>query len=116
MKKFILAVIAGLALSAATAEAAPPGLYGSGVYATPFPSAQGYNFYASPYGYRTFNSYGTALTPFGFSNYNFGGTFVQPYVSGRYHSVYWDPFANTYQYAPGRFNSPSFYQYYRFGW
>jgi hypothetical protein len=119
MKKLILAAAASLGLFAASAEAAPPGFYAGGYYSSPFPAfpaAQGFNYFSSPYGYRTYSSYGTALTPWGFSNYNFGGTFVRPYVNGRFHSVYWDPFANTYQYNTGFMNTPTFYQFYRFGW
>jgi hypothetical protein len=118
MKKFVLAAVLGLALFALpnAAEARPPGFYANGYAVNPFPyapSAQGFNYYSSPYGYRTFNSYGTMATPFGFSNYNYGGTFVRPYSVGPMHSVYWNPFTNSYQYTTGSLNTPTFYN---FGW
>jgi hypothetical protein len=36
---------------------------------------------------------------------------VRPYVMAPYHSVYFDPFANTYRYSTGYLNTPSYYYY-----
>lgn len=121
MKRILFAAIVGLALCAmpSVSLAAPPGLYASGNYVAPFPvgpTASGYNYYSSPYGYRTFNNYNYTATPWGWSGYQTQGTYIRPYVNAPTHSVYWDPFANTYRYATGYTNTPSFYQYYRVGW
>jgi hypothetical protein len=120
MKKILIAAVLGLALCAlpSVASAAPPGFYAGGYYSTPFPGpmAQGFNYYSSPYGYRTYNTYGFGLTPWGPTGYSYGATFVRPYVNAPRHSVYWDPFNNTYQYSTGYMNTPTFYNYYRFGW
>jgi hypothetical protein len=121
MKKVILAAVVAVALCAipATVEAAPPGFYAGGYYTTPFPlypSTQGFSYYSSPYGYQTYSTFGVGLTPWGWSMYNYGGTSVRPYVNAPYHSVYWDPFNNTYQYSTGYLNTPTWSYGYRYGY
>jgi len=121
MRKIIFASLLGLVMfsGSAAVNAGPPGFYAGGNYRTAFPNGQttaGYNYYSSPYGYQTFNSYNYAATPWGWSGYQSQGTFIRPYVNAPVHSVYWDPFANTYRYGTGRLNTPSFYSYQSFGW
>ncbi len=119
MRKFCFALIIGLGMLAASAsvQAAPPGFYQGGTVVSPFgPTVSGFNSFQSPYGYRTFNNYSYSQTPWGWSGYQSQGTYVRPYSVGPVHSVYWDPFANTYRYGTGRLNTPSFYSYQRFGW
>ncbi len=104
--------------------AGPPGFYSGGAFVTPFtptpfaigPTTSGFNYYSSPYGYKTFNSYNYTPTPWGWSGYQTQGTIVRPIVNAPYHSVYWDPFANTYRYSTGYRNTPNFYSGFRYGW
>jgi len=110
-KKYLLTGVAFLALMLMPnlASAGPPGFYGGGVYATPNPwgyapfpvgpTTSGFNYYSSPYGYRTYNSYSYTPTPWGVQGYQYSGTQVQPYSVGPRHFVYWDPFANQYRYS-----------------
>jgi hypothetical protein len=122
MRKFLYASVASLALLGASSDAfaGPPGFYGGGNFAAPFPAGpnfSGYNYYASPYGYRTYNTYNYTATPWGWSGYQSQGTFVRPYVNAPLHSVYYDPFARTYRYGTGYRNTPNFYyQFYNYGW
>ena len=120
MKKYIagFAVLA-LCVVPSAIQAGPPGFYSGGTYVQPFnppalvptpfgyapvqvgPTTSGYNSFTSPYGYQTYNSYSYTPTPWGWSGYNYSNTYVQPYSVGPTHSVYWDPFNNTYQYSYG---------------
>ena len=124
MKKVLFAAVLGLALCAMpnSVLAGPPGFYSGGTIVTPYspvtpfaigPTVTNYNTYASPYGVRTVNAYSYTPTPFGWVGAQTGGTYVRPYYSGPYHSVYWNPWANTYQYGPGFANQPAFVG---FGW
>jgi hypothetical protein len=117
MKKFILAAIAGIALYAApnTASAQLPyyGYYAVPYY--PMPSYNSVSYYATPWGYRTYNTTGYNLTPFGWNAYNYGSSFVRPIITGPYHSVYIDGYGQG-RWGTGYRNTPSFYQYYRFGY
>ncbi len=122
MKNLLLAAILGLALFVAqsAAFAAPPGFYSSGSVVTPNagympyslttpyatgPTTSGFNYYSSPYGYRTLNAYSYTPTVWGWSGYQTQRTYVKPYVNGPWHSVYWNPFLYTYQYGPGYLSS-----------
>jgi len=125
MKKILFAAIVGLALciGSNSAFAAPPGFYSGGTFVSPGaagvaympyslgvpyvtgPTTSGFNYYSSPYGYRTYNAFSYTPTPFGPAGYQTQGTFVRPYVTAPYHSVYWNPFLNTYQYGSGYLNS-----------
>jgi hypothetical protein len=127
MKKVLLAAVLGLALCVApsVAFAAPPGYYYGNRVVTPYspvtpfatgPTVSGYNAYSSPYGYSTVNNYSITPTPFGLAGYNTYSTYVRPYYSGPVHSVYWNPYANTYQYGPGYLNSGTGYGYFSLGW
>ena len=128
MKKILFAAIVGLALCAAPNAlfAAPPGYYYGNSVVTPYspitpfatgPTVTGYNAYASRYGYRTVNNYSVTPTPFGPVGYNTYSTYATPYYAGPAHSVYWNPYANTYQYGPGYANGGlGGYGYFNFGW
>ena len=117
MKKILFAAIIGLALCAAPSVtfAGPPGFYGGGTWVSPFPASPfalgptttGFNYYASPYGYQQSNSYSVTPTIWGWDTSYSSTTAIRPLAGGPTHSVYWDPFNNTYQYmyGVGNFNS-----------
>lgn len=118
MKKFVLALIAGIALCAIpnTATAQPPAFYG--YYARPYfpqPSFNAYSYYATPWGYRSYSTMGYNVTPFGWNTYNYGFTTVRPVINTPYYSVYLDGFGQAHM-GTGYRNTPNFYQFYRFGW
>ena len=105
-------------------SAAPPGFYSNKTVVTPYspvtpfatgPTIAGYNAYASPYGFRTVNNYSYTPTPFGWAGYNTVNSYAQPYYAGPYHSVYWNPYLNNYQFSTGYLNTPT-YGFYSFGW
>ena len=77
------------------------------------PPLAGSTVYSSPYGYQTYSNYAISPGPYGYA-YSSSGTSIRPYYSGPYHSIYWDPFANTYRYTGGYLNTPSYY--YRQTW
>ena len=87
-------------------------------YVTPFPAppTNFYRSYVSPWGYQSYYNYGTYPTPWGFNTYQREIVRHRPIYSGPAHSVYWDPWANTYRYSTGIYNSPSYSYRYRVGW
>jgi hypothetical protein len=117
MKKLVLAVIVLAALCAVpeTASAQPPAFYG--YYAAPYypPSFNGFSYYASPSGYRSYNTFGYNYTPFGWNTYNYGAVRTRVITNAPYHSIYVDPFGSA-RMGTGYLNTPTFYQYYRFGY
>jgi len=121
----LLAAVASTALP--EKSQAQRGYYYRGNFVNPYvapPAYGGYAAYVSPYGYRTFSNYGAYPGPYGYNSYYNTGTFDRPYVSGPFHSVYWNPFANTYQYTTGYLNTPTYaygvynpyFGYYGFGY
>jgi hypothetical protein len=133
MRKLILATVIGVALWAIPASSAQAQYrygYSSGVwvqqnpvfynpYFSPisYPSI-GYNQtnrFVSPY-YRNFNTTNYYQTPFGVQVTNFNRINTPPVASGPLHSVYWNPFTNSYSYG-SRYTGPvtNFSSYY-LGW
>jgi len=83
--------------------------YYPGYYAPP---VYGSAAYIGPYGYRGFYNFNAYPTPYGYNTlYNYGA-WQQPYVSAPFHSVYFNPYANTYQYNTGYLNTPTFSYFY----
>jgi len=112
--RYLSILLLGLGVTAALpseSRAQPLGFYSSGYRygVNPYvpPTYRAYSSFASPYGYRTFSSYTAYPTPFGYNTAYNTGTAVRPYVSGPFHSVYFDPFANTYRYTSGYLNTPT---------
>jgi hypothetical protein len=137
MRKLLLALIVGTAVwvaSPSIAHALPPGFYTTGTVATPYYGPTGYynpyvgNFYTpmpavtnystftSPYGWRSFSSVSAVPGPFGYNTVYNTGTFVRPYVVGPMHSVYWNPYLNTYQYGTGALNTPVYTNSFFYGY
>jgi hypothetical protein len=109
----ILLAVAAMLSCAAEGEA--QGYYVSPYWGGPYypPAAyRGYAF-ASPYGYRTYSSVTVYPRVYGPAVVYGSGTFVRPIYTGSYMSVYFDPFAGTYRYAPGYRNAPTYYYYYQ---
>ena len=108
--RYLAIALASLGLAGLPTESRaqyPLGYYSNGYVVNPYvPAYRGYAAYASPYGYRTFSNYGVYPGPFGYNSYYNTGTVARPYVNGPFHSVYWDPFANTYRYTTGYLNTP----------
>jgi hypothetical protein len=88
-------------------------------YVTPYvapvvPPAYGYGAVVSPYGYQSAYNYGMYPTPWGYNTFYNYGTQVRPYMTAPFHSVYFDPFRNTYRYGPGYVNTPRYVWRYGF--
>jgi hypothetical protein len=119
MRHLLTSLIAGIALVLCAGESQaqyPSGLYSRGYWTAPTPyypgpPVYGYSAFASPYGYQTYSSYKVLPGPFGYNATYSTGTSVQPYVNSPYHSIYWDPFANSYRYSSGYLNTPSYYYF-----
>ncbi len=112
MKYFAIAAIVGFALCAVPerASAQPP------LFPAPYPpSFNSFNYYATPWGYRSYYNTGYNITPWGWNAYNYGAVRTRVIVNAPYHSIYVDPWGNA-QMGTGYLNTPSFYQFYRFGW
>jgi hypothetical protein len=109
----VLPLVLGLsaALPSESRAQYPLGYYSSGYGVSPYvypPAYRAYSSYVSPYGYRAFSNVTAYPGPFGYNTAYNTGTFVRPYVSGPLHSVYWDPFGNTYRYTSGYLNTPTY--------
>jgi hypothetical protein len=133
MRKLILALIVGTAVWAVAPSAAQaqPGFYTGGTVVRPYagyygnpytgyyagvmPGAYSYSTYASPYGWRSYSSATTVPTPYGYSTFYNSGTSVRPYVVAPRHSVYWNPYTNSYNYGPG-YNTPYYSSGFFFGY
>jgi hypothetical protein len=125
MRKLLLALVVGTAVWAVSPSAAQAqigyyrnayvttpyyGYYGSpytGYYYGALPGATAYSAYASPYGWRSYSSYSVVPTPLGYQSYYNTGTFARPIYGGPLHSVYWNPYSNSYMYGSGYLN-PSY--------
>jgi hypothetical protein len=118
MRNIMKVLLAGLVVAFLAGDAKayyPPGYYFQGYGMNPYifpPAGYGFSAYASAYGYRSYSSYGVYPGPLGYVPFYNYGTFVRPYVTGPMHSVYWNPFTNTYNYGPGYFNAPNYFYYY----
>jgi len=115
--RYLLAAILGVAVLAPPASAQfRPRLYSRSYSVMPAPYYYGppvyaYSAYVNPYGYRSYSAYGVAPGLYGPTAFQSAGTSVSPYAAGPYHSVYWDPFSNTYRYTSGYLDTPT-YSYY----
>lgn len=110
MRTIILAALA-LPLFAVEGQAQVIGAYQTQVEPVPYyfgPPVYGQSTFTSPYGYRTFSNYGIQYGYYGPQAYRATGTAVRPYSVGPFHSVYFDPFANTYRYTTGYGNTPTY--------
>ena len=119
MRKIVLAAVVAIAFWSVpnSASAQVPAFYG-GYYMNPYyapPSFNTYSYYTTPWGYRTYNRVGYNMTPFGWNAYNYGATTVRPIINAPYHSVYIDGTGQA-RWGNGYLNTPTFYQYYRYGW
>src|SRR5207248_559089 len=118
MRVYLYTLVAGLVLACAASVSEAQFIYrGYGVVPSPYPGNYGFStYYASPFGYRSMYSAGTYPTPFGYQSYYQYDNRVQPYYTGPYHSVIFDPVANTYRYGPGYANTPNYVYSYPFGY
>ncbi|MBI3410065.1 MAG: hypothetical protein HY040_17120 [Planctomycetes bacterium] len=64
--------------------------------------------FVSPYGYRSYYNSGLAPGPYGATSFYNSGTTMTPYVAGAYHSVYFNPITNSYQYMGSPANTPNY--------
>jgi hypothetical protein len=91
------------------------GYYNSGYYNPGFymPPVYGSAAYVGPYGYRSFYNFNSYPTYYGGYNTVYSaGAWQQPYVAAPFHSVYFNPYANTYQYGTGLLNTPVYSYFY----
>ena len=116
MRYFAMTLIVGLGVLATASESQAqfrPGFVYRNYYSSPMPyyySPPMVNsfVYSSPYGYQSYYSSGVIPTWYGSTVYSTSGTNIRPFVMAPFHSVYWDPYANTYRYSGGYLNSPSY--------
>src|SRR4051794_32614749 len=112
MRTYVFGVLAGLVLACTASVSQAQGFVyrNYAVVPTPYPgNFSYYNYNTSPYGYQSFYSTGVYPTPFGYNAYQYNNTFIRPYYAGPYHSIIFDPAANTYRYAPGYASTPNYY-------
>jgi hypothetical protein len=115
MRYLLPAIFAGLLLIAVPGKSEAwryPSYYPAyypGYYAPP---VYGSAAYVGPYGYRSFYNFNAYPTPFGYSGAYSYGAWQQPYVSAPFHSIYFNPYLNTYQYGTGSANTPTYSYYY----
>jgi hypothetical protein len=114
----LLFALSWLVLTGETRAQYPPGIYSynnwTAPYVSPYPVPYGGASYVSPYGYSSYYNYGAYPVPYyGYQPYYNSGTYIRPYVMAPYHSIYFDPFANTYRYSSGYLNSPRYNYYFR---
>jgi hypothetical protein len=124
MKKVLFGALVALALCAAPSLslAGPPGFYSGGTWVSPYPNTPfatgptqtGFSYYSSPWGYQTLSTYSATPTPWGWNTTFSNTTAIKPIAGGPWHSVYWDPINNTYQYLYGvgttNNNRPTWYR------
>jgi hypothetical protein len=112
MRTCILAIVAGVILSATASQAqAQRFFYRNTVVApTPYPGNYAYStYYNGPYGYRTAVTTGVYPTPYGgYNAYSTTTTSVRPVYSSPYVSVIWDPTTMTYRSTTGYANTPNY--------
>jgi hypothetical protein len=115
MRTILCVLFAGLALSATAgaAHAQRPFIYrNTAIVPSPYPGNFIYSSrYVPPYPNPYSSSVVTGVVPNFYGGYNAfysTTTAVRPIYSGPYHSIIWDPYANTYRYGPGYLNSPNY--------
>jgi len=114
MRYLTIALIAALALALVPSESQAQYRYFNRNYAvTPVPYYYGppafsSSTFVSPYGYRSYYNTGVVPGPFGYNAVYSSGTAMTPYVAGPYHSVYFNPITNTYQYMGSPLNTPNY--------
>jgi hypothetical protein len=118
MRTILSVLFAGLALSATAGEAHAQRRFvyrNTAIVPAPYPGNFTYSStYVAPYPNPYSSSVVSGIVPNLYGGYNSfytTTTAIQPIYSGPYHSIIWDPYANTYRYGPGYLNSPN-YSYY----
>ena len=118
MRIFIAALLAAVTLVALPRQSeAQYRIYDRHYGSVPMPYYSGPPVFNStgvvtPYGYRAYSNTGIYPGPFGYNAYYSYGTTISPYVARPYHSIYWDPFSNSYRYTSGALNTPNYYYSY----
>jgi hypothetical protein len=114
MRYFLSVLLAGL-LWASIPMASQAQTWGRGYSSYPgyyAPPVYGSASYVGPYGYRSFSNFNAYPTPYGYNTlYNYGA-WQRPYISAPFHSVYFNPYLNTYQYGTGYMNTPTYSYFY----
>src|SRR5262245_33219019 len=115
MRYLVTSLVATFALAAMPGESQAQYRYFNRNYAvTPLPYYNGppvfnSSAFVSPNGYRSYYNSGIYPGPFGYNAFSSTGTSWQPYVAGPWHSVYFNPFTNSYQYMGSPLNTPNYY-------